>query len=43
VVRTASKLQVRQPLHSHSVGRWKRYEHLIQPLFEAMERHGVIY
>jgi tetratricopeptide (TPR) repeat protein len=43
VVRTASKLQVRQPLHSHSVGRWKRYEHLIQPLFEAMERHGVIH
>jgi hypothetical protein len=41
VVRTASMTQVRQPIHSQSVGRWKRYANPIQPLFEALERHGV--
>jgi len=41
VVRTASNVQVRQPIHSGSVGRWKNYANLIQPLFEALERHGV--
>jgi Sulfotransferase family len=41
VVRSASQVQVRQPIHSRSVGRWKNYESLLQPLFQAMERHGV--
>ena len=31
-VRTASTWQVRQPLYSSSVNRWKRYEHELAPL-----------
>jgi tetratricopeptide (TPR) repeat protein len=41
VVRTPSLLQVRQPVHSRAVGRWKHYEPALQPLFRAFERHGV--
>jgi tetratricopeptide (TPR) repeat protein len=41
VVRTASQKQVRQPIQSHSVGRWKNYESLLGPLFRALERNGV--
>jgi len=41
VVRSASQVQVRQPIYSHSVGRWKNYEGLLRPLFQAMERHGI--
>jgi tetratricopeptide (TPR) repeat protein len=41
VVRTPSLAQVRQPLYTHSVGRWRNYEPFIQPLFHAFERHGV--
>ena len=32
-VRTASVAQVRQPLYTRSVGRWKRYERSLGPLF----------
>jgi hypothetical protein len=42
VVRTASQLQVREPIYAHSVGRWRRYESLIQPFFEASTRHGIV-
>jgi len=41
VVRTASLVQVRQPIHSNSVGRWRRYEPSLQPLFQAFQSHGV--
>lgn len=41
VVRTASQLQVRQPIHTHSVGRWRRYESMLQSFFEAWKRYGV--
>jgi tetratricopeptide (TPR) repeat protein len=41
VVRTPSFVQVRQPIHTQSVGRWKNYELSLQPLFRAIERHGV--
>ncbi len=41
VVRSASQVQVRQPIHSGSVGRWKNYESSLEPLFQAMERHGI--
>ncbi len=41
VVRTASLVQVRQPLHTRSVGRWKNYESILQPLLGAFQRHGV--
>ena len=36
-VRTASVMQVRQPIYSSSVGRWRPYTHLLAPLFEALE------
>ena len=42
VVRTLSLVQVRQPIHSHSVGRWKNYEPSLEPLFIAFRRHGVL-
>ena len=35
-VRTASVTQVRQPLYSTSVGRWKAYEPWLGPLIEAL-------
>lgn len=36
VVRTASVSQVRQPVYSRSVGRWKNYEKHLGTLFEAV-------
>ena len=36
-VRTASAAQVRQPVHSRSVGRWKNYEASLSNLFEQIE------
>jgi Tfp pilus assembly protein PilF len=42
VVRTASLVQVRQPVYTRSVGRWRHYEASIQPLLSACERRGVV-
>jgi tetratricopeptide (TPR) repeat protein len=36
VVRTASKLQVRQPVYTRAVGRWRHYEAYLGPLIEAL-------
>lgn len=41
-VATASSVQVRQPIYSSSVGRWKRYGEALQPLREVLEAGGVI-
>ena len=35
-VRTASLLQVRQPIYTSSIGRWRLYESFLQPLLEAL-------
>jgi tetratricopeptide (TPR) repeat protein len=35
-VRTASAWQVRQPIYSHSIGRWKHYEAFLGPLKEQL-------
>ncbi len=35
-VRTASATQVRQPVYSHSVARWKNYQQQLAPLFERL-------
>ncbi|HEY5412843.1 MAG TPA: sulfotransferase [Caulobacteraceae bacterium] len=35
-IRTASALQVRQPIYAASVGRWSRYEAFLRPLLEAL-------
>ncbi len=39
-VRTASAVQVRQPVFRTSVGRWKHYEQALAPLFARLERMG---
>ncbi|HUF44405.1 MAG TPA: sulfotransferase [Aestuariivirgaceae bacterium] len=36
-VRTSSVWQVRQPISAKSVGRWRRYEQLLEPFFRALE------
>jgi len=36
-VRTASVMQVRQPLYSSSVGRWQRFAPLLKPLFDEVK------
>jgi tetratricopeptide (TPR) repeat protein len=35
-IRTASMTQVRQPVYRTSVGRWKPYQHLLQPLIKEL-------
>jgi hypothetical protein len=36
-VLTASGWQVRQPLYTHSVGRWRHYERHLGPLLQVLE------
>ena len=36
-IRTASSEQVREPLHSKSIGYWKNFEKHLQPLIEVLE------
>jgi tetratricopeptide (TPR) repeat protein len=35
-VLTASAAQVRQPIYRHSIGRWRPYSEMLQPLIEAL-------
>ena len=37
IVHTASYEQVKQPIYTRSVGRWKNYEEHIQPLIDALQ------
>lgn len=37
IVQTASAQQVREPVHSRAVGRWKGYEQHLVPLFASLE------
>jgi hypothetical protein len=37
-VRTASVAQVRQPVYTRSVARWRNYEEALAPLFARLER-----
>ena len=41
-VSTASAVQVRQPAHTRSVGRWQRYQHQLQPVLDILRGAGVI-
>lgn len=41
-VATASSAQVRQPLYSSSVGRWRRYRRELGPALEVLVRHGLL-
>ena len=40
-VATASAVQVRQPLYSASVGRWRRYQRQLQPLVDELAAAGI--
>ncbi|MEO0437576.1 MAG: sulfotransferase [Pseudomonadota bacterium] len=40
-VTTASSVQVRQPAHTRSVGRWRRYEAQLVPMRTALEQEGI--
>ncbi len=40
-VTTASAVQVRQPAHTRSIGRWRRYEQQLEPMRRALEAAGV--
>ena len=36
-MRTASVMQVRQPIYTHAVARWKHYEQALAPLLVQLE------
>jgi hypothetical protein len=38
---TASAAQVRRPIYGTSSGRWRRYRCHLQPLIDALRRHGI--
>ena len=41
IVHTESHWQVRQPIYSTSVGRWRRFEPHLEPLRETLRGHGI--
>lgn len=41
-VATASAAQVREPIHTRSVGRWRKFERQLQPLRERLEAGGIL-
>lgn len=40
-VTTASTVQVREPAHTRSIGRWRKYEQQLQPMLTTLQAHGV--
>jgi tetratricopeptide (TPR) repeat protein len=40
-VATASAVQVREPVHTRSIGRWRRYAGHLSVMRETLHRHGV--
>lgn len=40
-VTTASAVQVRQPAHTRSIGRWRRYENQLDTMYKVLEEHHV--
>ena len=41
-VTTASAVQVRQPAHTRSIGRWRRYEKQLQPVRDILIQENII-
>jgi hypothetical protein len=41
-VATASAVQVREPAHSRSVGRWRRYEKQLEPALAILRGEGLV-
>lgn len=40
-VSTASKVQVREPLNTKSVGRWQKYQPMLEPLLQQLRTEGI--
>ena len=40
-VSTASAVQVREPAHTRSIGRWHKYEQHLLPMLEILRTHGI--
>ena len=40
-VSTASAVQVREPAHTRSIGRWRRYRRQLQPMCDELAAAGV--
>jgi hypothetical protein len=40
-VTTASAVQVREPVHTRSIGRWRRFEARLEPMRRAFEEAGI--
>ena len=40
-VTTASAVQVREPAHTRSIGRWRRYEQQLQPMLDTLREAGI--
>jgi tetratricopeptide (TPR) repeat protein len=40
-VSTASAVQVREPAHTRSIGRWRRYEKQLQPMVQELQSAGI--
>ena len=40
-VSTASAVQVREPAHTRSIGRWRKYEDRLQPMRQVLEQNGL--
>jgi tetratricopeptide (TPR) repeat protein len=40
-VSTASAVQVREPVHTRSIGRWRRYEQQLAPMKKILADHGL--
>lgn len=41
-VSTASAVQVREPVHARSVGRWRRYAQQLAPMRDELAREGIV-
>jgi predicted Zn-dependent protease len=41
-VATASAVQVREPVHTRSIGRWRRYESQLAPMLATLSEHGLV-
>ncbi len=41
-VSTASAVQVREPVHTRSIGRWRHYKSRLQPMIHALEAAGIV-
>ena len=40
-IATASSVQVREPAHTRSIGRWRNYEKELRPMISTLEKMGV--